>query len=172
MAASPDEQHPMTSPTHPCESCRQSPDRLCLSCAARRRAAGRLFADGRLSIAQIAARMRLSEPKVIRLLEELADREALRSQRRDLLDNALVREMFDAWQARDPQRNSYLELARLAGYGSSGRVQRLLGLIPTSTIVKRDGSVYPGQIRTTISCENAARLVRAMGYLPCEIPWL
>ena len=154
-----------------CQSCVQEPDRQCKSCAARRRVAGRLFEQGDATIAEIAHQMHLTPVKVIRLLEELEDRRALHCEHGGEINNALVREKFDVWQRQDPDRHTYLELARRAGYDSSSRVQRLLGLISTSMVVK-NGVVYPGQIRSTISCENAGRLVRAMGHLPCETPGL
>lgn len=161
----------LTPDSQRCQSCLEAPDRQCKSCAARRRVAGRLFEQGDATIAEIARQMRLTPVKVVRLLEELEDRRALGSERGGEIDNALVREKFDAWQRQDPERHTYLELARRAEYDSSSRVQRLLGLISTSTVVK-NGVVYPGQIRSTISCENAGRLVRAMGHLPCETPGL
>lgn len=126
--------------------------------------------DGR-TVGEIAERMNLTPRRVVRLLEASEDREVLRALRKDTIAVTLVRDLFVAWRAADPDNRSYLELARLAGYDSSSRAQRLLGVIATSRVSK-DGTVYPGRILTEISCENASRLVRAMGHLPCEIPWL
>jgi hypothetical protein len=129
-----------------------------------------MWADGR-SPDEIAQAMRLPALRVLRLIEASDDREAVRARRRDGVPVRVIGELFDAWRAGDPERRTYIELARLAGYDSSGAVQRLLGLIPTSAVVSR-GVRYPGRIQTEISCRNAARLVRAMGHLPCEIPGL
>ena len=115
--------------------------------------------------------MRLNPLRVLRLLEAFDDRQALRGSRRDTIAVGVVRDLFAAWRAADPRQRTYLELARLAGYDSSGAVQRLLGIIPTSPVTNR-GVFYPGRIQTEISCKNAARLVRAMGHLPCDIPGL
>jgi hypothetical protein len=115
--------------------------------------------------------MRLSTWRVMRLIEECYDRRDVERLREREIGTELVREKFEAWRRQDPERHTFLELARLAGFGSSSRVQRLLGEIPTSAVVKA-GVVYPGRIRTTISCENAGRLVRAMGHTPAEIPGL
>jgi hypothetical protein len=151
-------------------TCRLAPDNACKSCAARRRIVRRMRRDGR-AVREIADRMGLTPRRVLRLLEASDDREALPAFRKDTIAVALVRDLFVAWRAADPDNRSYLELARLAGYDSSSRAQRLLGVVATSPVSK-DGTVYPGRILTEISCENAGRLVRAMGHLPCEIPWL
>jgi hypothetical protein len=154
-----------------CASCRERPDRPCKSCAARRRAAMRRFDEHQETITDIARHMRLSPWRVMRLIEESHDRRELAalSQREIAIES--VRERFETWRREDPEGRTFLELGRLAGFDSSSRVQRLLGIIPTSTVVK-GGSVYPGRIRTTISCENGGQLVRAMGHTPAEIPGL
>jgi hypothetical protein len=154
-----------------CTNCRENPDRLCKSCAARRRAALRRFEQCNQAITEIAQHMRLSTWRVMRLIEESYDRHDLDGLGERDIAIELVREKFEAWRREDPERHTFLELARLAGFDSSSRVQRLLGTIPTSTVVKGD-VVYPGRIRTTISCENGGRLVRAMGHTPAEIPGL
>ncbi len=154
-----------------CASCRENPDRLCKSCAARRRAALRRFEQCNEAITEIARHMGLSAWRVMRLIEESYDRRDLDGLTEREIEIDMVREKFEAWRREDPQRRTFLELARLAGFDSSSRVQRLLGAIPTSTVVK-GGVVYPGKIKTMISCENGGRLVRAMGHAPAEIPGL
>jgi hypothetical protein len=115
--------------------------------------------------------MRLSSFRVMRLLEESHDRRSIERLRGQQISVEIVRERFETWQREDPDARTFIELARLAGYGCSSHVQRLLGEIPTSPVAK-SGVIYPGQIRTTISSENGGRLVRAMGYTPAEIPGL
>ena len=154
-----------------CQRCAENPDRPCRSCAARRRTAVRLFEQGELAISEIAQHMRLSSLRVMRLLEESYDRHGFVDLRDERISVEVVRERFEAWRRDDPDTHTFIELARLAGFGTSSRVQRLLGEIPTSRVVKGDVA-YPGRIRTTISCENAGRLVRAMGHIPAEIPGL
>lgn len=154
-----------------CASCREHPDRLCKSCAARRRAAVRRFEQRREAVTEIARQMRLSTWRVMRLIEESYDRRELHDLAEREIAIELVRQRFEAWRREDPEEHTFLELARLAGFDCSSRVQRLLGTIPTSDVVK-GGVVYPGRIRTTISCENGGRLVRAMGHAPAEIPGL
>lgn len=119
---------------------------------------------------EIAQRMGLSDLRVLRLLEQAHDRRRLHRFHEGEIDVRLVRELFARWRERD-ERRTYAELARLAGYASTSRVQRLLGELPTSQVVKGE-IVYPGRILTTISTENAGRLVRAMGHTPAEIAGL
>jgi AraC-like DNA-binding protein len=152
-----------------CAGCVEHPDRPCRSCAARRRAALRLEQDG-LKVGEIAQRMGLSELRVLRLLEQAHDRHRLHRFNDGEIDVRSVQELFARWRERDEQ-HTYAELARLAGYASTSRVQRLLGELATSQVVKGE-IVYPGRILTTISTENAGRLVRAMGHTPAEIAGL
>jgi hypothetical protein len=154
-----------------CTGCLEHPDRQCRSCAARRRTVIRLFEQEHHAASEIAAHMRISTAKVLRLLEEHYDRRELDRHTHPPIQANVVREKVDAWRRADPAANTLAELARLAGYDSPSRVQRLLGEIPTSAVVK-NGVVYPGRIQTTISPENGGRLVRALGHAPCEIDGL
>jgi hypothetical protein len=160
-----------TSHANWCTSCLEYPDRQCRSCAARRRTVIRLFEQGNQAVSEIARHMRISTAKVLRLLEEHYDRRELRRYTQSTVQARVVRDKVDAWQRQDPAAHTLAELARLAGYDSPSRVQRLLGEIPTSTVVK-NGVVYPGRIQTTISPENGGRLIRALGHAPCEIEGL
>jgi hypothetical protein len=160
-----------TSQANWCTSCLRQPDSQCRSCAARRRAVIRLFEQGNQAVGEIAQHMRISTARVLRLLEESYDRRELRRFTARQVDARVVREKVDAWRREDPATHTHAELARLAGYDSSSRVQRLLGEIPTSAVAK-NGIVYPGRIQTTISPENGGRLVRAVGHAPCEIEGL
>jgi AraC-like DNA-binding protein len=153
-----------------CPGCVEHPDRPCRSCAARRRAALRLLEQEGLKVDEIAQRMGLSDLRVLRLLEQADDRHRLHGFRDREIDVRPVRELFARWREHD-ERHTYAELARLAGFASTSRVQRLLGELPTSRVVKGE-IVYPGRILTTISTENAGRLVRAMGHTPAEITGL
>ncbi len=130
----------------------------------------RMFEQDGLTVGEIAQRMGTSVLRVLRLLEQAHARRELQALRVQTVDVRTVRELFEHWRERD-ERHTYAELARLAGYTSSSRVQRLMGEIPTSRVVKGD-VVYPGRLLTRISTENGGRLVRAMGYRPVEIPGL
>lgn len=154
-----------------CRSCAERPDRPCRSCAARRRVAARLFEHDGLSIDEIARRMRLNPLRVMRLLEQSCDRRLGEAVRCPPIGTSVVRERFHCWRSANPGVRTFTELARLAGYDSSSHIQRLLGEIPTSAVVKGE-VVYPGRRAVTISCENGGRLVRAMGYAPVEVPGL
>lgn len=115
--------------------------------------------------------MRLTPLRVLRLLEAFDDREALSEHEAGAVPVEVVRRLFEQWKSEEPGQRTFRQLARLAGYDSSSTVQRLLGLTATSAITHR-GVYYPGRIQTSISSESAARLVRAMGYLPCDVPGL
>lgn len=105
-----------------CPGCVEHPDRPCRSCAARRRAALRLEQEG-LTVGEIAQRMGLSDLRVLRLLEQAHDRHRLHRLHDREIDVCPVRELFARWRERDEQ-HTYAELARLAGYASTSRVQR------------------------------------------------
>lgn len=156
-----------TSPPAACDLCAQNLHRPCKRCAARRYEATQLHDVG-YPIAEIARRLRVTELRVMRLLEQAADRGRMRAVDQPDIPVDVVWRLVDAWHQQDPANHSYLELATRAGYDSTSRVQRLLGLIPTSPVKKGD-RIYPGRICTTISPENAGRLLRAMGGLPCDI---
>jgi hypothetical protein len=131
----------------------------------------RLFDRGDLGIADIAQRLGLKTMRVMRLLEQAHDRRELAEARVRPVATAVLKERFSAWRAQDPATHTFLELARLAGLDGSSTVQRLLGEIPTAPVVRGD-VIYPGRLRTTVSVEAGGRLVRAMGYAPCEVPGL
>jgi predicted transcriptional regulator len=153
--------------TSVCDWCEQHPDRACPACNARRQRAVRLTERDGLRVDEVAARMGLTHARVERLLEEEADRRALAALRRDRVENAPLRRLLRQRQLHDSHLTP-AELARRLGT-SPIQVERWLGLSPTAVKAARSGRVYPGRILTAISVETAGRLVRAMGYAPCEI---
>jgi hypothetical protein len=115
--------------------------------------------------------MGLSSLRVLRLIEVAIDRRELAEIRVDRVSTHVLRDLFSAWQAQNPNSHTYSELARLAGFDSASTVQRLLGLIPNAR-VEKGSKVYPGKVRTAVSAEMGGRLARAMGYVPSEIDGL
>jgi hypothetical protein len=115
--------------------------------------------------------MGLTTARTARLIEVARDRREIATVDVSGVSTEVMRDLFSAWQAKDPSAHTYLELARRAGLDSASTVQRLLGLIPNARVVKR-GKVYEGKIRTTASTEMGGRLVRAMGHMPAEIEGL
>jgi hypothetical protein len=111
--------------------------------------------------------MRLSPGRVERLLEEEADRRSLAQFRQSHVENAPLRRRFRQRQLVDPAL-TVSELARRVGT-SPIQVERWLGLRPTTPKTDRRGRTYPERTLCEIGVENAGRLVRAMGYAPCEI---
>jgi len=114
---------------------------------------------------EVAARRLHVDPATARTLLERARYAVERTLARvDHIDNALVRDLYRQACLRDPEMN--LErLAALAGFSGGTHVARLLGLRPTSA--RRHGDrTYPGQVLESISVDNAARLVRALGHEP------
>lgn len=150
-----------------CERCDDRPNEPCPACNARRRRAVRLVEGLGLSVSNAAGRMRLPVARVERLLEEEADRRALAAFRVSHVSNAPLRQRFDQRRRFDPSL-TVSEIARRLGT-SPIQVERWLGLAPTAPKTDRRGRTYPARVLSTISVENAGRLARAMGYLPCEI---
>jgi hypothetical protein len=127
----------------------------------------RLVEGSRLSLTDAARQMRVPPGRVVRLLEEEADRRSLAQFRQSHVENAPLRKLFRQRQLVDPAL-TLSELARRIGT-SPIQVERWLGLRPTAPKTDRHGRTYPGRTLTSIGVENAGRLARAMGYAPCEI---
>src|SRR3954451_19063588 len=150
-----------------CEGGERYPGRACPACAARRRRAVRLVAVEGRSVAEAAREMRLSVARVERLLEAEADRQCLRALVQGEVGAAVLRERFRDRQRREPTL-TVAEVARRTG-NSQVQVERWLGLRPTAAKTDRRGRTYPGRVLERVSVETAGRLVRAMGYAPCEV---
>lgn len=150
-----------------CDWCLRNGPKGCPACLVRQRKAARLAASGR-SPAEIAAEMRIPERRVARLLEQHADREALKQYRGSAnVDNRRIRALVEERLARDSDL-TLAEIARLAEYSCASHLERDLGILPTSTKVVGD-KTYGARLKDTISVQNAGRIVRALGYLPVEI---
>lgn len=128
----------------------------------------RLLEQG-ATIDEIARRSRLGPVAVMRLIEESYDRRAMAAVQLPKIDTSVLRDMFREWHEQDPERHTFIELARRAKLNpSSSTIQRMLGVAPTSRVVK--GSVvYPQRIRTTLPLWTAERLAQAMGRRPYEL---
>ena len=150
-----------------CAWCEEHPNQPCPACNARRRRAVRLVEGVGLSRTETAERMGLPVGRIERLLEEEADRRALAEFRVSHVSNAPLRQRFHQRQRLDPTL-TLSEIARRLGT-SPIQIERWLGLAPTAPKTDRRGRTYPARMLSTISVENAGRLARAMGYLPCEI---
>src|SRR4051812_22086297 len=150
-----------------CEWCERYPDRSCPACAARRRRAVRLVAVEGRSVAEAAHEMRLPVARVERLLEAEADRQRLRALVQGEVATELLRELLRDRQRREPTL-TMAELARRTG-SSQVQVERWLGRRDTAPKTDRRGRTYPGRVLERVGVETAGRLVRAMGYAPCEV---
>ena len=150
-----------------CERCERHPDRGCPACNARRRRAVRLVEVRGLSVEATAATMGLSIARVKRLLEEQADRREIATLMQSNVDNATLRQVFDRQRRQQP----WLTLTELAErlHTSPVQVERWLGLIATAPKTDRHGRVYPARTLETVGVDVAGRIVRALGYAPCEI---
>ena len=111
--------------------------------------------------------MSQSVARVERLLEEAADQHIVETFVRAKIDNAVLRELLAIRRRQDPTF-TLAELARRVD-SSQAQVERWLGLRPTAAKTDRQGRTYPGRTLDRVSVETAGRLVRAMGYAPCEI---
>lgn len=156
--------------TEGCKRCQENPRSPCVACTQRRRRAMQLREQDGLSVAQIAQKMRLTEPRVERLLEEEAQYRDLQRFVCDALPVETVQTLIRQRQREDPGLTN-AEIARVAGYARTLSLLRAIGLEPTAKAVRR-GKEYPPELRTQIDIGTASKIVRALGYAPHEIPGL
>jgi hypothetical protein len=158
------------SETNGCKRCAENPRSPCVVCTQRRRRAMRMLEDDGLTVEKIAEVMRLTIPRVERLLEEEAQYRDLQQYVCDSVSTALVRDLIRQRQLEDPALSKET-IARRAGYSSRLALLRAVGLSATARKVRGDRQ-YPPTLRTTIDVDAAGRIVRALGYAPHEIPGL
>jgi AraC-like DNA-binding protein len=125
--------------------------------------------DG-LTVEQIADSMRLSVPRVERLLEEETQYRDLQQYVCNSVPTAALRDLIHQRQREDPALTK-AAIADRAGYSSPRVLLRAVGLKPTARTV-RGTKQYEPTLRTTIDIAAASRIVRALGYAPHEIPGL
>lgn len=159
----------LTVSTAPCAGCVRDLDSRCNICAARRPKAMALWREGK-TVRQIAAAMKLSDLRVMRLLEQEASRLRAEDFRdsdegEDRVSVEVVRDLYEEWLAVEPEDRNASVLARLADYSCSTYVRRLLGYVDTSEVRKGE-KVYPRRKQTDMPYRAACRLVIAMGYDP------
>lgn len=153
-----------------CKRCQENPRSPCVACTQRRRSAMRLCEHDGLTVEQIAARMRLTVPRVQRLLEEEAQYRDLQQYVCNFVPAALLRDLIRRRQRADPALTK-TEIAKRAGYSSRLGLLRAVGLEPTARRV-RAGKEYPPKLETTVEIAVASKIVRALGYAPHEVPGL
>jgi hypothetical protein len=141
----------------------QNGNKGCPACTQRRRAVMRRVEQG-AGVEAIAAELGISVARVERLIEQDADRRELEAARVSCVPNEELRKAFKRWQAIDPA-HSAAELARRSGLSGSSHVERELGLMKT-TDSEKNGVVYRGRVKTTISVSNAEKLLKGLGYDP------
>jgi hypothetical protein len=111
--------------------------------------------------------MRLSVARVERLLEADADRRCVGALVQADVGTMLLRRLLVDRQQHEPMLTT-AELARRMG-SSQAQVERWLGLRTTAPKTDRHGRTYPPRLLERVSVETAGRLVRALGYAPCEV---
>jgi hypothetical protein len=155
-------------PTEGCKRCQSNPRSVCVACTQRRRRAIELLEQHGLTVPEIAAKMRLSEPRVNRLLEEEEQIRDLQQYKCDSVPVERLQTLLAQRQKEDPTLTQET-IARLAEYKSRIALLRALGLAPTARM-RRGGREYPPEYRSTIDVGPASRIVRALGFAPHEIP--
>ncbi len=120
-----------------------------------------------MALERIARDMRISVPRIRRLIEEDEDFREVQRYRCEKVPVERIQQLIEDSRRRDPT----LTLAAIgtrAGYTSRIELERLLGYAPTSES-QHNGKVYPKRLRTSISVASAGRIVRALGRAPWEI---
>jgi hypothetical protein len=149
-----------------CERYAGGVGRPCPGCAARGRRLRALVDRQGVELAGAARTLMLDPATAATLLERARYSVDAPITRVKYVPNVFVRELYQEACRRDPE-TSPDRLAQIAGYSDGTHVARLLGLRPTSS--RRHGEKsYPGHVLTTMSVENAARIVRALGRDPVE----
>lgn len=122
-----------------------------------------------LSAEQIATKMHLGLPRVARLIEE---EEQVRDLQRYKLDTFPVSQLKELYDCR-LEENPTLTQAGIARSAKMARInlRRAIGESPAATRVL-NGERQPGEMLSEVSVETAARIVRALGIAPREIPGL
>jgi hypothetical protein len=118
---------------------------------------------------QIADSLRLSVPRVERYIEEEELARDLDRHRCDHVPVQRIRDLYDQRTEEDPTLNQ-AKLAREAKIDRAD-LARALGLAKTAAKTK-NGHRQEGAYQTTIGVDIAARIVRALGFAPHEIPGL
>jgi AraC-like DNA-binding protein len=125
--------------------------------------------DG-LTVEQIAQQMKLNVPRVERLLDEEAQHRDLQLLICDTLPVETLQALIRRRQREDPGLTQ-AEIATRAGYTTTLGLQRAVGLTPSAKTI-RGGKEYPPALRTQIEFTVAAKIVRALGFAPHEVPGL
>jgi hypothetical protein len=152
-----------------CKWCATHPNGVCVACTHRGRIAVGLLEEG-LSVAQIAAKMRVGVRRAERLIELEHDRRDLDQYRCDTVPVEAIQRLISERQEQDPTL-SLGRLAGLAGHKSRISFERLLGYAPTAATTK-NGKHYSARLNATVSVQAAGPIVRALGFAPHEIPGL
>jgi AraC-like DNA-binding protein len=158
------------SETKGCKRCQENPRGTCVACIQRRRRAMRLQEHDGLTVEQIADTMRLTLPRVERLLEEEAQYRDLQQFMCNSVPATLLQDLIRRRQREDPALTQK-EIAERAGYSDQQALARAVGLEPTARRV-RAGKEYPPKLETSVEVAVASKIVRALGYAPHEIPGL
>lgn len=156
--------------TEGCKRCRENPRSVCVACTQRRRRATQLREQDGLTVEQIAVRMRLTVPRVQRLLEEEVQWRDLQQYVCNSVPAVLLQDLIRRRQLEDPALTKE-EIAKRAGYSSREALLRAVGLEPTARRV-RAGKVYPPKLETSVEVAVASKIVLALGFAPHEIPGL
>jgi hypothetical protein len=154
--------------TEGCKRCRANPRSPCVACTQRRRRATQLHEQDGQSAEQIATTMRLSVPRVERLLEEEAQYRDLQRFICDAIPVETLQALIRQREREDPTL-THAKIAREAGYARTLSLLRAVGLEPTAKALRR-GREYPPELRTHIDIGVASRIVRALGFAPHEVP--
>jgi hypothetical protein len=121
--------------TRGCKRCQENPRSPCVACTQRRRRAMDLKENAGLTVEQIADAMRLTVPRVDRLLEEETQYRDLQQYVCDSVPTAILRALIRECQLQDPALTK-TAIAERAGYSSRQALLRALGIEATARTVR------------------------------------
>jgi len=152
---------PLTGNPHVCEVCLRHPRETCPRCRSHLGAIRRLRTAGH-DDATIAARLHITPERLHALDEYTEDAKEIDALRYSTVPVQQLQAMLARRRDHDPAF-SFEEIARSSGIGEGHQLDRVVGLRD------RGPRRQSNRRNTTIHCDDAGRIARALGALPAEV---
>lgn len=152
---------PLTNNPHVCESCLRHPRDTCPRCRNHLGAIRRMRTAGHDDPA-IAQQLKITLQRLWALDELAAEAAEGQQLRYAAVPLTKLQGMLERLRDNDPSF-SFEQVARASGVGRSHQLDRVVGLRD------RGGKDTQERRNTTIGCDDAGRIARAIGALPCDV---